>query len=46
MEIVDLPEDSIRQYIDVKSAFTALERAKLRSAEFRGGMVWKTVKGK
>ena len=46
LEIVDLPEDSIRQYIDAKSAFTALEQAKLRSAEFRGGMVWKTVKGK
>ena len=46
LEIVDLPEDSIRQYIDAKSAFTALEQAKLRSAEFRGGMVWKAVKGK
>ncbi len=46
LEIVDLPEDSIRQYIDAKSAFTALEQAKLRAAEFRGGMVWKTVKGK
>lgn len=46
LEIVDLPEDSIRQYIDARSAFTALEQAQLRSAEFRGGMVWKTVKGK
>ena len=46
LEIVDLSEDSIRQYIDAKSAFTALEQAKLRAAEFRGGMVWKTVKGK
>lgn len=46
LEIVDLPEDSIRQYIDAKSAFTALEQAKLRATEFRGGMVWKAVKGK
>ena len=46
LEIIDLPEEIIRQHIDAKGAFTALEQAKLRAKEFRGGMVWKTVKGK
>lgn len=46
LEILDLPEDAIRQYIDARQAFVALEQAKLRAAEFRGGMVWKTVGGR
>ena len=46
LEILEVSEDVIRQYINSKSAFTALEQAKLRATEFRGGMIWKNVKGK
>ena len=46
MEIKDLPEDAIRQYIDARQSFTAYEQAKVRALAYRGGMVWKTVKGR
>lgn len=46
LEIFDLPEDVVRQYIDARQTFSAFEQAKARAEEFRGGMVWKTVKGK
>ena len=45
VEIIDLPEDAIRQYIDGRQTFLALEQAKSKAAEFRGGMVWKKVRG-
>jgi hypothetical protein len=45
MEIQDLPEDAIRQYIDARQSFSAYEQAKVRALAYRGGMVWKTVKG-
>lgn len=44
METVDLVEDVIRQYIDAKQAFLALRQAESKLTEYRGGMVWKTVK--
>ena len=46
MEIQDLPEDAIRQYIDARQSFTAYEQAKVRALAYRGGMLWKTVKGR
>ena len=46
MEIQDLPEDAIRQYIDARQSFSAYEQAKVRALAYRGGMVWKTVKGR
>lgn len=45
METTDLDEDATRQYIDARQAFNALIQAKAKMSEFRGGMVWKTVKG-
>lgn len=33
---MDLPEDSIRQYIDAKSAFTALEQATINIGAMLG----------
>lgn len=35
----------LRQYIDAKSVFTALEEATKNAAEVRGGMLWKTQNG-
>lgn len=46
VEILDLPEDAIRQYIDARQTFLALEQAKARAAEYRGGMIWKQVGNK
>ena len=46
MEIQDLPEDAIRQYINARQSFAAYEQAKVRALTYRGGMVWKTVKGR
>lgn len=45
-EIQDLPEDAIRQHIDARQSFIAFQQAKERASAFRGGMIWKTVKGK
>lgn len=45
-EIQDLPEDAIRQHIDARQSFIAFHQAKERALAFRGGMIWKTVKGK
>lgn len=44
-ETIALPEGAMRQYIDARQAFTALEQLRLRQNEFRGGMVWRTTKG-
>ena len=46
MEIQDLPEDAIRQYINARQSFAAYKQAKVRALAYRGGMVWKTVKGR
>ena len=46
MEILDLSEDLIRQYIDARQSYVALEQAKLKAAEYRGGMIWKEVSGR
>lgn len=45
-EIQDLPEDAIRQHIDARQSFIAFQQAKERALAFRGGMIWKSVKGK
>lgn len=45
-EIQDWPEDAIRQHIDARQSFLAFQQAKERALAFRGGMIWKTVKGK
>ncbi|MCM5679559.1 nucleotidyltransferase domain-containing protein [Schlegelella sp. S2-27] len=44
-ETITLPEGAMRQYIDARQAFTALEQLRPRQNEFRGGMVWRTSKG-
>ena len=44
-EILDLPNDAIRQHIDVRQAFIATEQAKSRLSEYRGGMLWRSVNG-
>ena len=41
----DIGDDARRQYIDARSAFEALEAARVQAAGVRGGMYWKTVKG-
>jgi hypothetical protein len=38
-ETIQLPEGSMRQYIDARQAFTALEQALPWVQEFRGGML-------
>jgi len=38
-------EDALRQYIDARAVFEALEAAEKKAAEVRGGMIWRTVKG-
>jgi hypothetical protein len=43
--ILELDENALRQYINAKSVFTALEEAKKNSADVRGGMLWKTQNG-
>lgn len=44
-ETAELPEGSLRQFIDSRQSFTALEEWTRRAQEFRGGMVWRQVKG-
>jgi hypothetical protein len=46
LEILELPPDAARQYIDARAAFSALEAAHKQAQQVRGGMVWKTVQGK
>lgn len=43
--ISEIDGSAQRQYIDAKSAFTALEEATKNSAEVRGGMLWRTQNG-
>lgn len=43
---IEITEDALRQYIDARSVFEAWEAARSKALEVRGGMVWKTVKGK
>ncbi len=38
---VDIGDDARRQYIDIKSVFSAWEDASREAAEVRGGMYWK-----
>lgn len=40
-----LPEDAQRQYLNARSAFSALDQAQRKAAEVRGGMYWKTQNG-
>lgn len=42
---LEIDPDAARQYIDARSAFTALEQARHEAGQVRGGMVWKTVRG-
>ncbi|MBV8621071.1 MAG: hypothetical protein JOY84_19565 [Curvibacter sp.] len=46
LEIPDLDPEAARQYIDARAAYTELERTRRNALQVRGGMVWKTVKGK
>lgn len=43
---LEIGEDALRQYIDAKMVFEALEAARKKAAEVRGGMVWRTIKGR
>jgi hypothetical protein len=45
-EIMDLPEDSYRQYIDARQIFSAYKNALASSLSFKGGMIWREVNGK
>lgn len=44
-EILDLPDDAIRQHIDARQTFIALQQAKTRMLAYRGGMLWREVNG-
>lgn len=43
---IELDEDALRQYIDAKAVFEAWESARAKAAEVRGGMLWRTTKGR
>ena len=43
--IVEMDGDALRQYIDAKSVFTALESAHKTVKEVRGGMIWREQNG-
>jgi hypothetical protein len=43
--IQELDGSALRQYIDAKSVFTALEEANKNASEVRGGMIWKNQNG-
>lgn len=45
MNHLEIDPDAARQYLDARSAFTALEQARQDAEQVRGGMVWKTVSG-
>ncbi len=40
-KFTDIGDDARRQYIDAQSVFTALEEARKKGAQYRGGMIWK-----
>jgi hypothetical protein len=46
IETLDLPEDAARQYIDARQTFLAFEQAQTKLKEYRGGMIWRTQKGR
>lgn len=46
IETFDLSEDAIRQYIDARQTFLALEQARRKLREYRGGMIWRQQKGR
>lgn len=41
-----MDEDALRQYIDAKAVFEAWESARAKAAAVRGGMLWRTTKGR
>jgi hypothetical protein len=41
IETLDLPADSMRQYINARQLFTALRETELAAQAFRGGMIWR-----
>ncbi|MEI6133303.1 MAG: GSU2403 family nucleotidyltransferase fold protein [Deltaproteobacteria bacterium] len=41
LEFVDIGDSARRQYINALSVFTALEEARKKAAQYRGGMYWK-----
>ncbi|QEZ43365.1 GSU2403 family nucleotidyltransferase fold protein [Cupriavidus oxalaticus] len=43
---IELDEDALRQYIDAKAVFQSWESARAKAAEVRGGMLWRTAKGR
>ncbi len=43
--IIEMDGDALRQYIDAKSVFTALESAHKTAKEVRGGMIWREQNG-
>lgn len=43
---LELDENALRQYIDAKAVFEAWETARAKADEVRGGMLWRTVKGR
>ena len=43
MNHLEIDPDAARQYLDARSAFTALAQARQDAEQVRGGMVWKTV---
>lgn len=46
LENLEIDGDAARQYIDACAVFKELERSLRQAAQFRGGMVWKTVAAK
>ena len=38
--LLELPDDTMRQYIDATAVFSALEEACEQAAQVRGGMYW------
>ena len=46
MDLVELTEDQLRQFIDAESAFRALEQAQRQANEARGSMFWRGVMGR
>ena len=40
IQLLELPDDAMRQYIDANAAFSALEEAHEQATRLRGGMYW------
>lgn len=43
---IELDEDALRQYIDARAVFEAWKSARITAAEVRGGMLWRSAKGR